>query len=85
MTIEEPGTVPVATRRRESSSGRRAATAASPFRVTAGVLALSVAAWSVLFAGVRLFAKNLGPSTPFVGWMNLLLIIGAVGCSSPAS
>ncbi|QOT19538.1 hypothetical protein [Paenarthrobacter sp. YJN-5] len=58
----------------------RTANVASPWRITAGVVALAFGAWGVLYATVRLFTKGLGPSTPFVGWMNFLIIVGAIGC-----
>ncbi|MFF2244293.1 hypothetical protein ACFVTM_08960 [Arthrobacter sp. NPDC058130] len=53
---------------------------ASGLRVATGVVALVIAPFAVLLVGVRLFARHMGPSTPFLGWMNFLLLVGAVGC-----
>jgi uncharacterized membrane protein SirB2 len=78
LSIEEPNMTAVRSEQRVRPVGRTAA--ASPLRITAGVLALSVAAWSLLFAGIRLFGRDMGPSNPFEGWMNFMLIVGAVGC-----
>lgn len=80
LSIENSGTE--APSRKRESLAARSVSAASPLRVTSGVLALAIGAWSALFAAVRLFTKGSlgGPSTPFVGWMNFLIILGAVGC-----
>jgi uncharacterized membrane protein SirB2 len=72
----------------ELPAGRQSTTAptgyhqpsASPFRITAGVVSLAVAVWTIQFVAIRLFTKGLGGSTPFGGWMNVLLIVGGIGC-----
>lgn len=53
---------------------------ASGMRVGTGVVAIVVAAMGILLVGIRLFTKSLGSSTPFMGWMNFLLIVGVLGC-----
>lgn len=76
LNVEHPAGQPLTTR-----GSYRTAPVASPLRITTGVVSLAVAAWTVMFAAIRLFTKGLGgPSTPFVGWMNFLLIVGGIGC-----
>jgi uncharacterized membrane protein SirB2 len=52
----------------------------SPLRIAAGVLALIASVVGVMMAGVLLFARHGGASTPFNGWMNFFLIVGSIGC-----
>jgi uncharacterized membrane protein SirB2 len=53
---------------------------ASGMRIGAGVVAIVVAATGILLVAIRLFTKSLGSSTPLMGWMNFLLIVGVLGC-----
>lgn len=48
-------------------------------RISAGVVTLVLSISGLTMAAARLFTKGLGGSTPFNGWMNFILIVGAVG------
>ncbi|MGO4230157.1 hypothetical protein AB4Y72_14945 [Arthrobacter sp. YAF34] len=64
-----------------AAAGRQPSGPASALRVSAGVLALIVSVIGVVFAGAFLLSKSSdGGSTPFNGWMNFFLIVGAIGC-----
>lgn len=52
----------------------------SPLRIATGVLALIASVVGIMMAGILLFARHGGASTPFNGWMNFFLIMGSVGC-----
>ncbi|MDT0168887.1 hypothetical protein [Pseudarthrobacter sp. BRE9] len=53
---------------------------ASGLRVAAGVVALVSSVVGIMIAGIYLFVRHGGASTPFNGWMNFFLIVGSVGC-----
>lgn len=53
---------------------------ASGLRIAAGVLALVASVVGIMIAGIYLFARHGGASTPFNGWMNFFLIVGSIGC-----
>ncbi|WP_427136702.1 hypothetical protein [Pseudarthrobacter sp. S9] len=61
-------------------ANRKPAPAASPLRISAGVVALVLSVVGIIFAGAFLFSKHGGASTPFNGWMNFFLIVGSIGC-----
>ena len=52
---------------------------ASGLRVAAGVVALVASVVGVMIAGVFLFPRRGGASTPFNGWMNFFLVVGSIG------
>lgn len=52
----------------------------SALRIAAGVLALIASVVGIMMAGIFLFARHGGASTPFNGWMNFFLIAGSIGC-----
>lgn len=53
---------------------------ASGLRVATGVVAIVVAVIGVIFSAARLFSKMPGSSTtPYIGWMTLVLVVGVLG------
>lgn len=53
---------------------------ASRLRITAAVFALIFAVLGIFEVLIVLFSRPpIAPSTPFVGWMNFLLLVGSVG------
>jgi uncharacterized membrane protein SirB2 len=52
----------------------------SPLRIAAGVLALIASVVGIMIAGIYLFVRHGGASTPFNGWMNFFLVAGSIGC-----
>jgi hypothetical protein len=86
LNTEQPGGQPPTT-----DHGRRTqlhqpqgvnlvATAASALRISTGVVALVLSVVGIIFAGMLLFVRHSGASTPFNGWMNFFLIVGSIGC-----
>ncbi|WP_146187383.1 hypothetical protein [Arthrobacter sp. HMWF013] len=53
---------------------------ASPLRISTGVVALVLSVVGIPFAGMLLFVRHGGDSTPFNGWMNFFIIVGSIGC-----
>lgn len=53
---------------------------ASGLRIAAGVLALVASVVGIMIAGIYLFVRHGGASTPFNGWMNFFLVVGSIGC-----
>jgi hypothetical protein len=53
---------------------------ASGLRIAMGVVAHAIAAFGILYVGVRLFTKTYAPSAPAAPWMNFRLIVGVLGC-----
>jgi len=87
LNAERPASQPLPTETVDNDGGqhraftnRQPAPAASPLRISAGVVALVLSVVGIFFAGVFLFSKHGGASSPFNGWMNFFLIVGSVGC-----
>ncbi|MET4143805.1 hypothetical protein [Arthrobacter sp. UYCo732] len=87
MSTQQPGGQPPAQQPYPYPSGQYGPPAnwqpkppASGLRIATGVVALVLFVFGIFTAGMFLFSRHSGASSPLNGWMNFFLIVGSIGC-----